>query len=52
MRGSILSVPEIVRIQCADNEAVGTLTLGVGSIPAGSSANFYMTSSCGVCGKA
>lgn len=48
----IVAPGDIEKITCSRNNAVVTLRAGVEFDPAGSERNFYVSSSCGVCGKA
>jgi FdhD protein len=50
--GLVRNKTEIAAIHCERNRAVVTLAEGVGIDLDASQRNFYMTSSCGVCGKA
>jgi FdhD protein len=50
--GLIRSVADISGIECADNQTVLRLAEGVEIDSERMQRNFYMTSSCGVCGKA
>ena len=50
--GMIRQASDIAGIKCADNEVVVSLNSGIEIDPERLQRNFYMTSSCGVCGKA
>ncbi len=50
--GLVRQARDIADIQCSRNTAVVTLTEGVTIDLEGAERNFYMTSSCGICGKA
>jgi FdhD protein len=50
--GLIRDADDVTGIDCAENQATVTLTPGVEIDPDRLQRNFYMTSSCGVCGKA
>ena len=50
--GLIREAADIAGIECADNRTTVTLAAGAEIDPERFQRNFYMTSSCGVCGKA
>jgi FdhD protein len=50
--GFVESAEDILNVRCRGNTAVVTLAEGIDVNREGTRRNFYMTSSCGICGKA